>query len=102
MDSLQVKLANLYKQTDVTPYGEPLTYFNVDRIISELKVTSDYDRRLADIVQFNKNNRWKKRGISMVPLKWGFDAVPIGYLATVSIYGIDGSIYIAHAGIEMG
>ena len=38
LDALQVKLTNLYKKGDITPYGQPLPYFNVDIIINNLKV----------------------------------------------------------------
>lgn len=102
LDSLDVRLTNLYKINDVTPYGQPLPYFIVDKIISQLRSTSDYDKRAADIVQFNKNNRWKKKGISFVPLKWGLQSGNVPVSAIVSIYVYDGSIVVGHGGIEMG
>jgi xanthine dehydrogenase/oxidase len=70
MDSLPVKMINLYKRNDVTPYGQPLPYFNVDQIINDLVKSSDYFARQQVIQVFNRNNRWKKKAISMQPIKW--------------------------------
>jgi xanthine dehydrogenase/oxidase len=70
-DVLSVRILNLYKKGQITPHGQPLPYFNVDEIIENLTTTSDYMKRCNDVVSFNKANRWKKRGISMVPIKWG-------------------------------
>jgi xanthine dehydrogenase/oxidase len=70
-DVLDVRILNLYKKGQVTPHGQPLPYFNVDEIIANLTNTSAYKQRFADIINFNNANRWKKRGISLVPIKWG-------------------------------
>ena len=47
-------------------------------------------------------NRWRKRGLAVVPLKFsiGWDGAP--YTVFVSIYSEDGTVAIAHAGIEIG
>ena len=51
-------------------------------------------------------NKWKKRGISVTPVKHGMNFEPsVMYLnqagALVHIY-TDGSVLVSHAGIEMG
>lgn len=52
-------------------------------------------------MKFLQTNRWKKRGMALVPMQY-----PFGFWgnhpAIVTIYQIDGSIAISHGGIEMG
>jgi xanthine dehydrogenase molybdopterin-binding subunit B len=68
-DPLKVRQVNLYKKGDITPSGQPLPYFIVDELIDNLMVSSDYIQRLNEVKVFNKNNRWKKKGISLTPIK---------------------------------
>jgi len=53
-------------------------------------------------VSCSQNNRWRKRGISVVPLKYGVAYDGNQFTARVSIYHADGTIAIAHGGIEVG
>nr|XP_018909622.1 PREDICTED: xanthine dehydrogenase-like [Bemisia tabaci] len=70
-------------------------------MITQLKETSDFDNRKQQIKEFNEKNRWRKKGISLVPMRY-----PMGlwgnYHALISIYQSDGTVSIAHGGIEMG
>jgi xanthine dehydrogenase/oxidase len=102
MDSILVRRINFYKKDDVTPYGQPLPYFNVNTIMGELIVQSDYEKRATQVTQFNKDNRWKKKGISLVPVKWGLANGNVHVVATVAILSYDGSVLITHGGVEMG
>ena len=102
IDPMLVRSANLYKVNDLTPFKQPLPYFNVDSIMNQLKQTSDYEKRLNDIKVFNASNRWMKKGISMVPIKWGVQMLNNPVSASVSIISNDGSVIITHSGVEMG
>ncbi|XP_059485730.1 xanthine dehydrogenase-like [Neocloeon triangulifer] len=90
LDPLQVRLNNMVQ------LDNPL--FNM---INDLKLSADYDNRKANVNAFNAANRWKKRGMAIVPTQYRF---PVGgnYSAIVSIHHGDGSVSIAHGGIEMG
>jgi xanthine dehydrogenase/oxidase len=101
-DPIELRMANMYKKNDVTPYGQPLPYFNVDAIVSQLLVISDYKNRLSQISDFNRDNRWKKKGISLTPIKWGAGWTGGYYNALVSIYASDGSVAVCHGGVECG
>lgn len=44
---------------------------NARRCWDECKSKSDYDKRRAAADRFNQQNRWKKRGVSIIPIKYG-------------------------------
>lgn len=54
------------------------------------------------VQDFNRNNRWKKRGISLVPMVNTIDYAPIRYNVLVAIHHNGGSISVSHGGIECG
>ena len=53
-------------------------------------------------VIFLQANHWKKRGISRVPTKFGLDYFGAPFSVHVAVFGLDGTVVISHAGIEMG
>ena len=62
-DPVEVRRRNFYKKGDISIGGQPLTYFNLNDICAQLIVSSEYAKRKDAIVEFNRLNRWKKRGI---------------------------------------
>lgn len=85
-DPIQVRLANMPSDSKLK---EMLPVFLKD---------IDYEERKQDIENYNKANRWNKRGISVVPMRY-----PMGYYGTmhalVTIYHADGTVAITHGGI---
>jgi xanthine dehydrogenase/oxidase len=71
MPSPLLKQLNFYKKGQVTPYGEQLPYFNIPTIWEQLQDSADYTNRLSQVQAFNQANRWVKRGLSLVPIKFG-------------------------------
>ena len=47
-------------------------------------------------------NRWKKRGLSMVPTKFGISGDGSKFNVFMAIYHFDGTIAIEHGGVEVG
>lgn len=101
-DPFEVRKVNLYKKDDVTYNGRKLTDYSLDTVVDNILSSSEYEKRKAEIDEFNKNNRWKKRGISLVPMKYENSFAGRFYNSMVSIFGGDGSVLISHGGIEMG
>lgn len=90
LDPIEVRLLNM-----------PIENNPIPELINRLKIDANYDDRKTQIEEFNKNNRWRKRAIKMIPLT--VDIFYAGnYNAIVSIYHGDGSVVLTHAGIEMG
>ena len=92
---------------DYTPYLTGLKWNNINQIWTDLKASSDFEKRKESIHKFNANNKWKKKGISMIPLKYGISFNgPRGALnqggAYVLVYAGDGSVLVHHGGVEMG
>jgi xanthine dehydrogenase/oxidase len=48
-----------------------------------------------------QENRWKKKGMAITPMRYPF-YIWNNLNSTVAIYHGDGSVAIAHGGIEMG
>ncbi|KAE8278250.1 Aldehyde oxidase 1 [Larimichthys crocea] len=100
----EIREINMYKGPSATHYKFEFSPENMLRCWEECKVKSDYSARRRDIDQFNQQNRWKKRGMSIIPIKYGI-AFGEGFLnqaaALVHIYK-DGSVLVTHGGTEMG
>ncbi|XP_065079602.1 xanthine dehydrogenase/oxidase-like [Ochlerotatus camptorhynchus] len=89
LDPLDVRMSNI---ADGSKMIELLPQFRQD---------VQYDDRKAEVNRFNQQNRWRKRGIAIVPMR--YKMCYLGALhALVSIYHGDGTVSIAHGGIEMG
>ncbi|XP_076115153.1 xanthine dehydrogenase-like isoform X1 [Mytilus galloprovincialis] len=102
LDPTAFRTLNLYKKGQKTPLGDVLNYCNIRQLVPQLLASSDYTNRAAAVQAFNQANRWKKKGLSVVPIKFGLSYAGVHYNAIVNIYAGDGSISIAHGGIEMG
>ena len=56
----------------MTLVGEPFKGHNpMPNMLRDLANSSNYKERKNIIEKFNKNNKWKKRGIIMLPTKYG-------------------------------
>uniref|UniRef100_A0A3B4XUV2 xanthine dehydrogenase n=1 Tax=Seriola lalandi dorsalis TaxID=1841481 RepID=A0A3B4XUV2_SERLL len=100
----QVREINMYEGPSVTHYKFEFSPENMLRCWEECKAKSDYGARRQAIDQFNQQSRWKKKGMSIIPIKYGI-AFAESFLnqaaALVHIYK-DGSVLVTHGGTEMG
>jgi xanthine dehydrogenase/oxidase len=100
-----VREKNLYRTSDTTPYGQSMEYDYVRDVWNRLKQTSDFADRRQAVEDFNIKNRWRKRGICMMPLKYGL-GYNLGFLqqgsALIEAYVGDGTVLVHHGGVEMG
>ena len=105
-DPVEIRKINLYgkKEKSITPYHQSVDDNIALRIISELEQKSDYKNRRENILKFNTNSEYFKKGIALTPVKFGISFTATWYNqagALVHIY-TDGSIYLNHGGTEMG
>ncbi|CAL8110870.1 unnamed protein product [Orchesella dallaii] len=104
-DPLEVRQVNFMKKGD--PFvGVPGAKLPLDNLlpgmIAELKVNGEYDSRKQFVEVFNQNNRWKKRGISIVPQRYPNYYPDLRFPTLISVYHVDGTVNVSHGGIEMG
>ena len=96
---------NMYQQGDVTPFGQALSYCYMRQVWQYLKQVACYEKKRAEVEEYNRANRWRKRGLGMIPVKYGsgYNLVMLEQAAAVvSISQGDGSVFIHQGGVEMG
>jgi xanthine dehydrogenase/oxidase len=95
---------NMYKTDGQTHFGQGLGDWFVPLMYKQVQDESMYEARRHAITDFNQTNKWRKRGLALIPTKFGisFNALFLNQAgALVHIYH-DGSILVAHGGTEMG
>jgi len=95
---------NMYKPEEPTHFRQPLKDWYVPLMYKQVQEESDYWKRKEAVEKFNATSKWKKRGMAIIPTKFGisFTAIFLNQAgALVHIYH-DGSILVAHGGTEMG
>ena len=106
IDAAEIRRLNFYGTTDrnITHYGQAIGENPLNKMYEEIMISSDYRTRLKHIQEFNKANRWKKKGMGICPVKFGI-SFTTSFLnqagALVNIYQ-DGSVNVNHGGTEMG
>ena len=111
-DPLDVRKLNLYQdpavsgdaQSMTTQYNQVIEDFIADKVIDQVEAESAYRMRRESVSSYNKNSKYRKRGVALVPLKFGisFTATMLNQGgALLNIYQ-DGSVSVNHGGTEMG
>lgn len=89
---------------DHTPYGQRVEDNILEPLTEQLLLRAEFEERKAEIARFNARNTVLKKGIAMMPLKFGisFNLPSLNQAgALVHVY-TDGSIHLNHGGTEMG
>ena len=111
-DPLLVRKLNLYQDpaisgnpaTMTTQYNQLIEDWVGDKVVNQVEAESAYWARRDAVNAFNKANTKRKRGLALVPLKFGisFTATMLNQGgALLNIY-MDGSVSVNHGGTEMG
>ncbi|HYQ04610.1 MAG TPA: xanthine dehydrogenase molybdopterin binding subunit [Polyangiaceae bacterium] len=100
-----VRERNFYHPGDETHYGQAVKDADrIERIWNELKISSDFDARLAEVSAYNAAHPHDKRGLAITPVKFGISFTTAFFNqagALVLVYK-DGSVQVNHGGTEMG
>ena len=111
-DPLEVRKLNLYKDpavsgtpdTITTQYNQLIEDWVGDKVIAQVEQESKYAERRAAVQAFNAQSKTRKRGIALVPLKFGisFTATHLNQGGALLVVYMDGSVSCNHGGTEMG
>ena len=111
-DPLEVRKLNLYKDpavsgtpdTMTTQYNQLIEDWVGDKVIAQLEAESKYAERRAAVQAFNAKSKTRKRGLALVPLKFGisFTATHLNQGGALLVIYMDGSVSCNHGGTEMG
>ena len=92
MDPMAVREANFYHIGNTTPYGQPIKYMSLPKVWANLQTQANYKDTLASVQAFNKANRWRKRGISITPIKYGIGDTGYNTSCVIRVYPQDGAL----------
>lgn len=103
--TIETIMEHIARETGKNPVDVRLANIADDNKMRELLpdflTECHYYKRYEEIEEFNQNNRWIKRGIAVVPMK--YDQGYFGCLTVhVSIYHADGTVAVTHGGTECG
>jgi xanthine dehydrogenase large subunit len=106
LDPNAVRAINYYgPQTgEVTPYGQPVEQNRLVEVTETLLASAEWQRRREEIDAHNATNPVLRRGLAMMPVKFGisFNLTSLNQAgALVHVYQ-DGSVHLNHGGTEMG
>ncbi|GMI97444.1 xanthine dehydrogenase 1, XANTHINE DEHYDROGENASE 1 [Hibiscus trionum] len=100
----QIREINFQGEGSIMHYGQQLEHCTLAQVWNELKVSCDFLKVREEVDEFNLQNRWKKRGVAMIPTKFGISFTN-KFLnqagALVNVY-TDGTVLVTHGGVEMG
>jgi xanthine dehydrogenase/oxidase len=100
-----VREKNMYDRGDVTPFGQALSYCYMKQVWAYAKKVSKFEEKYQEVEQFNKANKWRKRGISLIPVKYGsgYNLLLLEQSAAIVVVNPkDGTIVIHQGGVEIG
>ena len=98
-----VRRVNLYQQGDVTPYGQTLREYSVPAQWAHVEKAVDLEAKRREIAEFNARNLYRKRGMAIVPTKFGisFTAKFLNQAGALVLVYSDGTVLISHGGTEV-
>jgi xanthine dehydrogenase molybdopterin-binding subunit B len=100
-----IRELNFYKINEKTFYNKTIEdNFQIKKMWNFLIEKINLEKIENEISIFNSSNQFKKRGFSLIPVKFGI-GFPASFLnqsnCLVNIY-TDGTVLISHGGVEMG
>ena len=100
--SLDLRKVNFLKNGDHMLDGSVAKDLMVAPITEQLLASSDYTTRAKAVADFNEANRWRKKGISVIPIRFPCYWMGGNYNCLIAVFHNGGTVGITHGGVEMG
>lgn len=99
LPAYEVRRKNFYEEGSElknTPYGQPVSAASINRVWNQVLRRSNFLARISEIEKWNRRNHCYKRGIAVVPVKFGLgDPRPERDAAAVLVQILaDGSVMV--------
>ena len=106
LDPNQVRAVNYYG-TDTgeqTPYEQLVEDNRITDVVDRVMAKAEWAKRRAEIEKFNAENKVLKKGLAMMPVKFGisFNLPTLNQAGSLVHVYTDGSVHLNHGGTEMG
>ncbi len=101
----EVRERNFYREGDTTPYGQAVRDAGrLHSIWTDLRRSSRYAQRRAELARTNSVNPHCKRGLAITPVKFGisFTSSALNQAGALVLIYRDGTVQVNHGGTEMG
>lgn len=106
LDPLEVRKRNYYglSERNVTHYHQTVGQNLLNTLTEQLEHSADYARRRAEIDAFNARATLLRRGLALMPIKFGisFTSTFLNQAGALLLVYTDGSVQLNHGGTEMG
>ncbi|KAK8962999.1 Xanthine dehydrogenase [Platanthera guangdongensis] len=100
----EIRELNFHPEGHVLHFGQEVHNCTLKLVWDELKESCKFPEVREAVNQFNLHSRWRKRGIALIPTKFGI-SFTTKFMnqagALVQVY-TDGNVLVAHGGVEMG
>ncbi len=89
---------------EVTPYDQLVEDNRIVDVVDRVLANANWNERRTQIDTFNRNNKVLKRGLAMLPVKFGisFNLPTLNQAGSLVHVYADGSVHLNHGGTEMG
>jgi len=103
----EIRERNLYRgsgETNTTHYGQEIEDNRLQTVWHELKTSSAFETRRAEITNWNAAHAHCKRGLAMTPVKFGisFTLTHLNQAGALVLIFQDGTVQVNHGATEMG
>eukprot|EP00055_Hartaetosiga_balthica_P014394 m.78729 g.78729 ORF g.78729 m.78729 type:complete len:1316 (+) comp8584_c1_seq1:41-3988(+) len=93
---------NLYQKGQTSVTGMKLNYCSLTDLWNNFYETNAIANRQAAIEEFNRENMWRKRGLSVGANKYGLSYAGYNISVYVIVNSVDGSVTCSTGGCEIG